>query len=768
MGFWNTFFNFFAKPKTAEQYTTPKTGQDQFTVGQGSVAMPTAQQTINQTERNLYAYEFEKNFDPQIYEYIQYQSTYNRHLAKALANINLANTNQIITFSPEIPPKKKAEMLAVLEKNRTKWFDGGFEALEKTFTRELVVDGAISCEPAMYPNMKGINIINFLQQKNLIIRKDVTGRAEYFQSSTANKLGKGFIYVPYQRTGKIVRGQSAFIGAVKDLLMQDDLDISVKNVAKNLGAFGLLMASLKPVQPTPTCNPEQHPEAYRAKCEAHINDIYAQISKQLTSSVVIGFKDSIDFSMGGKVDAKNAQEMIDIVKKQLITGLLQDLNFMNEPNAATDAYSKVLLKIFAEDLDGIQKTKASVWEKLYWIELVSLGYNPISITVEYESPDLKDKKAEQESFALELANQKFLVDSGIISIEDMATNVGYPMYKEMKQTTQQKNKVQSAGFSVSFAQYETSIQYPFDETLSCGVSEFSSGVDKKYEKFISSYQKDIEALYNKALKKSMKAIRAKVASEEGTISIQDTLLIFIATLIQTFEKEFVIKSTVDTHVLKAYTHYRKDSKGLSGDAKMSVDQFAEEEIPKAVFELLDWKLIDWLQKGDNFYLGKFITDPKVIDKFRQTIIQFVEENGEISAKSKELETLFESFEAQVNGQKWKIEQIVSTTINNARGFSRISYMNQLGIETYVWLEVMDRLTCAHCRVLHQKEFSVATAIEKLTKLADSSPENIRNYLNFATNVPIAEFEKMSSEDMLANNIGVGCTHNKCRRTLARK
>jgi hypothetical protein len=164
-------------------------------------------------------------------------------------------------------------------------------------------------------------------------------------------------------------------------------------------------------------------------------------------------------------------------------------------------------------------------------------------------------------------------------------------------------------------------------------------------------------------------------------------------------------------------------------------------------------------------LGKFITDPDTVDRVTQFIKdRYVGQNlpigrGDTTEFRKDFATL-------LKGEEWKIQRIVSTTVNKMRNTAGVMYMSDAGVEKYAVMGINDRLQCAWCKSLQGKEFTVAVSKANILHLATSDPDSVDSVAPFIVGkVSPDEISTKTGEELQALGYDLPPFHCNCRDTI---
>jgi SPP1 gp7 family putative phage head morphogenesis protein len=290
--------------------------------------------------------------------------------------------------------------------------------------------------------------------------------------------------------------------------------------------------------------------------------------------------------------------------------------------------------------------------------------------------------------------------------------------------------------------------------------------NKEYEKQAKAYSEAIKGLYQSACKASAKAVQrsAKLANFVNSETFANSMLNYF---IESYRKEFIEKlpSVVNGNVLSLYQTSRTDQSIFRKRTKQKFVSFAEPlpDIPLPFFSLNDYKLIEYLQGLDLFYLGKFITDEDSIKRFMIALETFYGESaGDIGKDSETIKELGNMFLNETENQTYKIRRIVETTLNKIRNYSSLYYMEQAEVQRFRIVEAMDNLTCPHCQAMNSRIFEVKTATQKIKQETNVPYSEIGNVSPFLTTQKVDDISKLSSSELQSLGYSTPPYHPLCR------
>lgn len=276
------------------------------------------------------------------------------------------------------------------------------------------------------------------------------------------------------------------------------------------------------------------------------------------------------------------------------------------------------------------------------------------------------------------------------------------------------------------------------------------------DKYINKYGRDIQANFDKAVKKVVNAVGKELIKFKTGASLQEVQDSVLYTIYKTWRPEFTEKNRkyINKWVQDSYKTFRGDKTIFPSGVN----------IPKVTFNLKDLRTIEYYKKSDSLYLGKFITDEDTKIRITEYIKkQYLDESLPIGGK--EVAAEFKAtFGETLLKENYKINRIISTTVNKMRNTASVNYMQEAEIEKFQIVGLGDRLQCAYCAELNGKQFSVSSSVTQTSSLSESDPAEVKEKTPFATSIfKNAEEMKSYTPDQLQDKgISTPPFHPSCR------
>ena len=744
---------------------------------------------------------------------IEYLSTienlaaFNPDISYGLDNIvTLGNTEHDIYFSDKIPESKQSEMRNYLLEQERTWygFSGGVRSLKGDLLTQIVINGALSAEAVPREDLTAIKKIVRVSPKHIRFIYDKEAD-EFYPYQNVNILSKAssdypgkvklntttYKYIAYRRYFETPYAVPPFITAIEALCIQRPMLANFKNIMDKMGMLGFLTATVT----SPEQNDGEDDTEYWNRCVEYLDKyIYPQMQKNLSSGLVVGFKDAHEFKLeGNNMNVAGADGLVQLVQLMIFAGLKQDPNMLGRNYSTTETFGRVILEKMLSQIRDYQSLVDQFFSEIYTIALRLKGYEPGYVKVVSKPPMINDRLKDAQAETAEISNVLAKRNAGIIGQKKAANELGYdePETEDFEIPGQQtdagttppaeKKKVAPAKNSSELIEY-------YEQKFGVDIPEWSyecnlphvkkiynfDGTDfgdKNTNKLAVSYIRETGKVFNKAIDKVSNAVGAKFDKYNENTALNDIQNEVWLTILSKWDSNFVVPmdEVIKKNVEAIYNNFRKDKKAFGNTKTTSANQqkFASaDDIPEAVFSLKDYRTIEYMEQHDNMYLGKFITDKDTKARVYKYIeANYIDGNLPIGKNKSEIQKFIDAFREQLSLEAWKIRRIIDTSVTKLKSFGHLRYLSQAEIEKFEVIELIDNVTCAYCEHMDGMEFSVETAVSTIDDEISAGPGKLAATSPFATTYKIDAFKKLTQEDLESSNIVKPPFHPHCRGRL---
>lgn len=737
------------------------------------------------------------NFNFKLLGFIKNLSIWNPHFSMALENIvTLGNTDYEIDFGQAIGENQAAQYKKFLAERVEGWYEfaDGEDSLDNDLLAQLCNYGAISAEAVIRPDLRGIqNIVRVdpefvrfaydpAKAEHVPLQEiggmDIRDNSEtkypgYIQLNTAT-----YSYIGMMRMGEMPYAIPPFLAALESVFIENDMVKNFQNMMKRLGMMGFLSVLVN----APAIRQGESQETYSNRLTAYLEKLRPAAEKGFSRGIVMGYKDTHEFNVHAPMNPAAADQAMNMIQSLVFAGLKQDPNMHGKNNSVTETFGRVLLEKMTHQVSNKQRTLGTFKSRIFKLELLLNGIKVPELRVKYKRAATADDKREQEIMTLKINNARLLFQDGIIDQQKRAEMLGFdepaedePLESEAEKIAKIKGtepKPGKASNSIERIKKKLKANLPVfdyfvpDECNPLTLVDVGDFPEKDMFRFVKQYLMAADDQFKQALEESEKDIAQEFDLLPANASEDLVMASMIFGLLKNWDVNYVnpVADIVENNIVSIYEHFRKDKSIFTeseGFSKPSTQSYFV--IPDALFDLMDYRAIEFLENLDKIYLGKFITDP---DTERRIIAwlraKFQSGDVPIGKNSSLISEFIREFTGMVELEAWKIRRIIETTVNRTRSISNAKYLQQALVVEYEVVEVMDDKTCSWCRHMNRKKFSVRETVDKYEKLFRDGIERLPDYSPFATSIKIDQFVKMDARQIQAKNINLPSYHPHCR------
>lgn len=731
------------------------------------------------------------NFNFKLLGLIKNLAIWNPHVSMAIENlVTLGNTDYDIKFGNKINSNLASQYKDFLNNRVATWyeFSDGEDSLDNDLLAQLGCYGAISAEAVIRPDMKGIqNIVRVdpefirfaydertamhipLQEIAGVVSKDKTKYPGYIE---LNKYT--YSYIALMRMGEMPYAIPPFLSAIESIFIENDMVKNFQNMMKRLGMMGFLSVLVN----APQIVHGESKDAYQARLTSYLEKLRPGVEKGFSRGIVMGYKDTHEFEVHAPMNPAAAEQAMNMIQSLVFAGVKQDPNMHGKNNSVTETFGRVLLEKMTLQIANKQKALGTFKARIFKLELLLNGIKVPQLLVTYKPAATADEKRKEEIGKLKRDNLRADYQDGLIDQETRAQLLGYDEAAEDEPRISDAMKIADKKIAIDKKKSKASNSierikkklksdlpvYDYFVPKECG-DHSSIDLSKSLEPFKKKYISAVNKQFKKALDESRVDLSTEIKKlQEGATENQFVTAVVFG-LLKNWESNFSDPTSdiVEENILPVYSAFREDKKIFTEAEGFSKSQQSFFTIPEAVFNLLDYRAIEFLQNMDKIYLGKFITDPDTQERIVNWLREKFQKGDVPIGKSSTLVAEFiNKFYELVELESWKIRRILETTLNRTRNIGNLMYMNQAVVINYEVIEVMDDLTCGWCRHMNGKSFSVTETVEKYKKIFKAGVDKLPDLSPFATSIKIDQFVKLNPKEIQAKGINIPSYHPHCR------
>jgi SPP1 gp7 family putative phage head morphogenesis protein len=774
--------------------------------------------STNESEFNVLPNYFQPvstDFPFQLLDVLENSAIFNRHLSYAVDNVvTLAATTMTVEFADTVKTADAKKMRAHLRGAESRWyaFTDGQASLTNDLFAQVATFGCLSAEIVPTKKLDGVQSVPKVgpQRIRFFYDRDSDSYTP-FQKVGLGTPGSGtgrlagykelnqqtYKYIAAKKYKATPYGQPPFIAALEDIARANKALGSFNSMIDRMGMLGFLSVLVQ----MPKKFEGETGVAYKQRLVHHLqNEVRPQVEMGFARGMTIGFQNAHKFELqGNQMNVQGAEGIMNMMNSLIYAGLHQDPNMLGDNQATTETFGRVILAKMTAQVASYQRVVASFFEQLYLMELYLAGFRPGSVKCTFEPALIGDKKREEETEQLRIANVTNKINAGIISQDIGAAELGYdkafakgPVRGPVGSgatAADNKDGTESTGSGNPNADKQANDaarriaphlawawaglrkgggEFDYSVPAGCEVGqsfgEATDFHDELLENYLRPYEAAVMRRFAKAVQRTRDPLRKALYKLPKTASqkdLQDTVLYH---LIRKWDANFrqPVQELAQKHQMSGFRTFRKDkriftqARGFSAPAKF----FA---VPDPVFGLPDYRAVEYLVAHDTFYLGRFIVDEDTRRRLLDWIaLEYLGQNSPIGKGQAAVTEFLDRYEAQVQLEAYKIRRIMETTANRCRNYANLNYINQAELDEYEVVEVNDKRTCGYCEHMNGKTFSVADSVAQMKKVVEGEPGDTPTLAPFATNIPLENFKKLTAAELQAQGIGLPSYHCHCR------
>ncbi len=688
----------------------------------------------------------ENPYPIQLVEAIEYLVAFNPDFSYAMDNIiQLSNTKSNVIFSNKLSDSLIQEMKSKLETDVDTWYrySGGINSLRNDLLAQMVIHGVLAAEIVPSANLDGVSFVAIVNPATIVFKYSQEHKTQIpHQRNTKGVLiplnTNTFKYYTIRRIKDSNYPVPPFLSALENIEIEKDMVSNIREVVKKLGLVGFMEVLLSP----PKARAERgvnNETAYKEKARKMLEDTEVRIQRGMSNGYVIGYKGEHEFNMHNPVaDASGVSELFKMNNEQKIAGLKQSPAMLGKNYTVTETFGKVVLKMLTSQSVNYQSILDKFQSDVVLLHLQLSGYKINSVSIISERPMIEDEDKEQQTFSKKIDNNVKLYNQGIISQSQFAINVGYdkPDEKTPRQLTD-TNEIPTQGKVEAVRElinYNKIVEFDYDTCHgdNCTIDSFLAPKGSKMDYYYGRYNKETIDNFEQAIDKYLIKFMKEFVKLPSDVTAQEVTNLALYHLYIEWDEVFVQsqKSIINRWVDKSYNRFRKDKDFIFAGAKILKKG---DKIPDGVFDVYDYRALQFFKDTDGIYLGKFITDESTKNKITKFLKKEYLEDGLTAGSRSSVRRFRSNFSGVLNEEAWKIKSILTTSVNRMRNYGSVFYMKQAQVDRFEVRGISDRLQCPYCAGMQGKTFEVSVAVNRINKIVEGGEQQLTTLSPFLTN-----------------------------------
>lgn len=739
-------------------------------------------------------------------EAMQSLSLVNPDVAQMIDNIvQLGNTGHKVMVETDREQIQQAAMDELNRFNMTVFGRfGGIDGFVNSALAQIGRGGAISVEWVINEDLTGIEKMVFVPLKEIRFLYDpISGEYSPHQKTCDLTQGdQGLIalntatyqYCAMQTLDNSPYAVPPILSALESITIQRDIVKNLRFIAKKMGLLGFVNFLIR----APKQSPGEKTEEYVARCQQFLDQQAQRLKHNYRDGIAVGFMDSFTVehhSITG--DATGAKDLFEMNEQQVFSGLKADPALHGRTYSTTETYAGVVYEKMLSIITNYQRTVRAVLEYGYKLHLTLRGIDYKSLWIEFEPSKSLSAQRDEATYATKLANLKILYDQGIIDQNQFAQEAGYDQPAEsgprsplLIAPTDTTDSAQSrtvlvfdraSGFyrippvsrAISVAAEDVASRSPDvrEAYLHClenldryfpsccprrEVLEFNRA-QEQVDRFQREYFAAVYPVLRTSRNKSLKQVKAFLEdfdfdtgdSDLFANGVLETMGLFFA---QSLENSVLEKKT-SKNVDLIYSYFRlEDAEPFGGDLPI-----------KPSFNLVDRKAINFLKSSDDFYFGRYLTNPQTKRELKNWLVDEYLKSGRNLRDPGELTKFRNRFGDRVAQEDYKILRVVETSTNRSRNWGNIFLVEQARAASIEITGPLDNVTCPWCQSMTGKKFRVDPVVQHVRDVLDQNPENLPGLNPFLPGrIHPSAVEALDENQLLSQGIALPPYHPHCR------
>lgn len=741
-------------------------------------------------------------FPIDLLEVMQNLSIANPDVSQMVDNIvQLGNTghNVVVTAANDTQQNRVMDEISRIATTVFSSF-GGLDGFINSLLGQIARGGACSVEWVVEEKLRGLSKVVFVPIQTIRFFLDAeTGTYDPYQKINDVNFGKvGYIelntntyrYAALQLLDNSPYAIPPILAALEPIMIQRDIIKNFRFVAKKLGLLGFVTFLLK----APQKIPGEEDSAYLNRCQFYLKEQAEMIKHNYRDGLALGFKDNFEVQHSSLMgSAQGASEIFTQIEQQVASGLKVDPSMLGRSYSTTETYAGVVYEKMLSSLTNYQRLVASVLEYGYKLHLSLLGIQYEDLYVEFEKSKSLQSERDEAAFQTKVTSLGELLDRGIISRQQYANELGYdvPYLEEDPRTSSASDEVQDENlsrkrvmrFSRKSGRYDV-LPLPEKRTYAARAS------------FVSELPQDLdEAFYS--LWEGHSDCCSFAAEEGGDSLLEDFMLEYFKRVYPKIKNSRTQALGALGKFLKNYPYESADSdmfstdvynklaeefgdafenSGVGASIKASVNKFYKQfrlndndpfgGSPPPVrpsFDLVDERAVKFIRESDNFYFGRYVTDPATKNSLKKWLADDFLQSGRSLRDPGELAAFRKRFGDRVAKEDYKVLRVVETSVSRSKNWGNMLTVNQSKGKTIKIAGPNDNVTCPWCKSMLGKDFTVKPVVDLVKDVISRPPEELPQLSPFVVNKYNPKvLKEVSEQQLVSQGIALPPYHPHCR------
>lgn len=357
------------------------------------------------------------------YNLLEHYYAFEPDFSFAAANVTgLANNELFFEFTGEIPQRVQKRIFQEIEllKRKINKGSGGLYVFINELLRNVITTGGASVE-AEIENIitDGVKNILIIPLDNINIYKEEGYVYKQMQSGKEVELNPNTYTLVPMMPDKYGYPIPPFLPALSAIKNDDTMMTSLAHVIEKFGLFGLTQVLYE----IPDVLDGESQDMYAGRLMKFLSDNYQNISKNLKSGIVMGYKGQVEFKTDGSPqNVAGAESVLQANDIRKASGLKQNPAMLGRQFSVSEAIGRVFLELLQSQATAYQKVMSEAIIFITRLHLQLRGFGQYTDYVEcyFKLPSITDELKDEQAIEQKILNAIMARNEGFISQDEAA------------------------------------------------------------------------------------------------------------------------------------------------------------------------------------------------------------------------------------------------------------------------------------------------------------------------------------------------------------
>jgi hypothetical protein len=698
--------------------------------------------------------------------------------------VALANTGHSLEISA--PTEQKAKQALEVANNfaaRCFPLSAGFDGAVNGFISQATRFGAICGEAPPDESMSELTQIFLVPVRTIEFTKDADGKLLCCQRQDGKLVPLNMVQtvwsiaLPWDGSPYPVPPALAALQSVAKLRHFDD---SLDGWLEKLSGLGVFLGTI--ANPPRDYEKQESDAAYQQRCFTILKQKAEAAHENLKKGFALGFENEKYTFQNTSAGAAGAQQLREMVCTSLFAGLGMDPTFFGHASKSPDTFAKVLFEVLIGRTLNIQNLVKRAMEHFHRLNGALNGLGDCSFGVQFERNRSLDAFMNNEAERMETDGIRADFAAGICDLAEARAKLGYD-----------DESAKAGAFIATFNKRANRYEWPgytrnqwsgFDRLPGAGREPGpDSGLRRNDGNGITTTNASAATARN-AARQYVSQVQGKLstAAQSGVDAVYEWARtrdvpeadLFVKRALEIFLRDAegsldspTLEKIAKEHLTSIWHWARYEDDSVFGDVR-------ERPTPTASIGFLkDDVATDYLARVDRMYVSKYVSGDERTSAQIQGFLkdQYLDKKLGIGKSEKDLKAFRDQFGELVDDiGLHRSRVILDTGVSRAENWGEMLALHDAEFTTFRIAGPWDSKTCAWCRAMQDKEFKVATEVDRIQQIIESGDEEIGKFGKFVTSRFAgkdgpASLQSMDAADVQSTGLVCAPIHPLCRHRV---